>query len=151
MAGDCGNLGTRSYELRGQVLGVDAKRQEVLLKHDDVPGLMSAMTMPFRAPEELLEGLRAGDLGEDLQRHRLDPAAGARQSRADRCWGPRQLLNERREIMNSEFGIMNSCRNSEFAIPIEPSTGNGRPLDIRSPSRRNPGRDARKNRSSAPS
>lgn len=56
-------LGTRSYELRGQVLGIDAERQEVLLKHEDVPGLMSAMTMPFRAREaRLLEGLRAGDL-----------------------------------------------------------------------------------------
>lgn len=57
------NRGTRSYELRGQVLGIDAERREVLLKHEDVPGLMSAMTMPFRAREErLLEGLRAGDL-----------------------------------------------------------------------------------------
>jgi protein SCO1/2 len=58
----CG-LGSQSFELRGQVLGIDTTRNEVLLKHDDVPGLMSAMTMPFRARQrELLDGLRVGDL-----------------------------------------------------------------------------------------
>lgn len=58
----CG-LGSQSYELHGQVLGIDTTRNEVLLKHDDVPGLMSAMTMPFRATQrELLDDLRVGDL-----------------------------------------------------------------------------------------
>ena len=57
------SLGTQSYELRGQVLGIDTARHEVLLKHNAVPGLMSAMTMPFRAkPRQLLDGLRVGDL-----------------------------------------------------------------------------------------
>ena len=57
------HLGSRWYEVRGQVLGVDAERQEVLLKHEDVPGLMSAMTMPFRTRDrKWLDGLRAGDM-----------------------------------------------------------------------------------------
>jgi protein SCO1/2 len=60
----CG-LGSRSYELRGQVLAVDFDRQEVLIRHDAVPGLMPAMTMPFRARDAgLLDGRRPGDLVE---------------------------------------------------------------------------------------
>lgn len=56
-------LGSRSYELRGQVLGIDRQRNEVLIKHDEVPGLMPAMIMPFRVePRALLEGRRVGDL-----------------------------------------------------------------------------------------
>ncbi len=55
------NLGARSYELCGQVLGVDAERQEVLLKHEDMPGRLSPMTMLFRAREgRFLDGFRAG-------------------------------------------------------------------------------------------
>jgi protein SCO1 len=63
VAGAGCTLGAQSYQLRGQVLGIDTARHEVLLKHEDVPGLMSAMTMPFRAnPRELLDGLHVGDL-----------------------------------------------------------------------------------------
>ena len=52
------NLGARSYELCGQVLGVDAERQEVLLKHEDMPGRMSMLS---RAREgRFLDGFRAG-------------------------------------------------------------------------------------------
>lgn len=63
VAGTGCELGSRSYELRGQVLGVDNARGEVLIRHDQVPGLMGAMTMPFRVQRrKLLEGRRAGDL-----------------------------------------------------------------------------------------
>jgi protein SCO1 len=55
--------GSRSYELRGQVLGVDTARQEILIKHEAVPGLMAGMTMPFKVQRPaLLEGRRPGDL-----------------------------------------------------------------------------------------
>lgn len=63
-AAGCG-LGSRSYELRGQVVAVDLERQEVLIRHDAVPGLMPAMTMPFRPGNaSLLEGRQPGDLVE---------------------------------------------------------------------------------------
>src|SRR5665811_1952300 len=36
----------REYELRGQVLAVDAARQEITIKHEDIKGFMPGMTMP---------------------------------------------------------------------------------------------------------
>lgn len=64
VAAGCG-LGSHTYELHGQVLAVDLERQEVLIRHDAVPGLMPAMTMPFRARDAgLLEHRHPGELVE---------------------------------------------------------------------------------------
>jgi protein SCO1/2 len=53
----------RQYELRGQILAIDRDRHEVTVKHEDVSGLMSAMTMPFKVEDDkLLDGLSVGDL-----------------------------------------------------------------------------------------
>jgi protein SCO1 len=35
------------HAMRGMVLGVDASKQTVVVSHEDVPGVMPAMTMPF--------------------------------------------------------------------------------------------------------
>ena len=53
----------RRYELRGQILSVDAARREVLVDHEDIQGFMPAMTMPYKVNDPaLLEGKRPGDL-----------------------------------------------------------------------------------------
>jgi protein SCO1/2 len=53
----------RRYDVRGQILGVDPARQEVLMKHEDIEGFMPAMTMPYRVQDPaLLEGKQPGDL-----------------------------------------------------------------------------------------
>ncbi|MEW5982854.1 MAG: SCO family protein [Acidobacteriota bacterium] len=53
----------REYPLTGQILSIKADRTEVTIRHDDVPGFMAAMTMPFAIKEpKLLEGLQPGDL-----------------------------------------------------------------------------------------
>jgi protein SCO1/2 len=53
----------RRFPLTGQVLAVHAERDEVLLRHDDVPGFMPAMVMAFPVAEpRRLQGLGAGDL-----------------------------------------------------------------------------------------
>ena len=58
----CGPLG-REYELRGQVLAVDQARQEITIKHEDIPRFMPGMTMPFKVRDaRLLEGRVPGDL-----------------------------------------------------------------------------------------
>ncbi len=54
----------RTYELKGQVLAVDVETREILVKHEDIPGFMPAMTMTYlvkdaallkdRAPGELI-------------------------------------------------------------------------------------------------
>ena len=38
----------RSYELRGQIVAVNPSRQEITVRHQDIPGFMPAMTMPFK-------------------------------------------------------------------------------------------------------
>ncbi|HSY36030.1 MAG TPA: SCO family protein [Acidobacteriaceae bacterium] len=59
-----GNKNTsQSYPVRGVVVGSDPASGEVILKHDDVPGLMPAMTMPYHLEDpSALSELHAGDL-----------------------------------------------------------------------------------------
>jgi protein SCO1 len=53
----------KEYELNGQVLAIDQARQEVTIKHGDIPGFMPAMTMTYKVREaKLLEGRVAGDI-----------------------------------------------------------------------------------------
>jgi protein SCO1 len=53
---------TRTYELTGVILGIDNERRQVLVRHDEIPGFMVAMTMPFEVqdPSEL-DGRERGD------------------------------------------------------------------------------------------
>ena len=64
MAAACGSPPEpRRFELKGQILSINAERQEVLVAHEDIPGFMSAMTMPYKVQDAaLLEGKEAGDL-----------------------------------------------------------------------------------------
>ena len=53
----------RQYELQGQILGIEAERSEVLIKHDAVKDFMPAMTMPFKVRDAgILAGKQPGDL-----------------------------------------------------------------------------------------
>ena len=53
----------RTYELTGQVLAVTPATREILVKHDDIPGFMPAMTMPYTVKDAaLLTGRAPGDL-----------------------------------------------------------------------------------------
>jgi len=60
-ASGCGS--GRTYTLTGQVIAIDSARREITIRHRDIPGFMSAMTMPFKVQNPaLLEGRQAGDL-----------------------------------------------------------------------------------------
>lgn len=53
----------RTYTFQGQVLSVDTKQQQATIKHEDIKGLMPAMTMPYRMKDaKLLDGIGPGDL-----------------------------------------------------------------------------------------
>lgn len=53
----------RKYELHGQILAVHPERNEVVIKHEDIKGLMLGMTMPFKVKDPaLLSASRPGDL-----------------------------------------------------------------------------------------
>jgi protein SCO1/2 len=53
----------RTYQLTGQVLAVRSETKEILVKHEDIPGFMPAMTMPYAVKDaRLLEGRAPGDM-----------------------------------------------------------------------------------------
>ena len=57
----------RLYPIRGQAVSVAPERNEIVLRHESVAGLMQAMTMPFTvAHRKLLDGLAAGDAVEGV-------------------------------------------------------------------------------------
>ncbi|MGH9373520.1 MAG: SCO family protein [Vicinamibacterales bacterium] len=59
----CSRSPTREYVLTGQVLAVDEARQEITIKHGDIPGFMPGMTMAFGVRDgKLLAGRVPGDL-----------------------------------------------------------------------------------------
>ena len=54
---------TPAYQLKGQILAVRAETNELLVKHEDIPGFMPAMTMPYFVKDAaLLKDRAAGDL-----------------------------------------------------------------------------------------
>jgi protein SCO1/2 len=54
---------TKQYQLQGQILDVKPDSNEVLVKHEDIPGFMPAMTMPYKVEDaKLLAGKQPGDL-----------------------------------------------------------------------------------------
>lgn len=51
----------RRFQLRGDIVSVDAAAGEVTVRHEDIPGLMKGMTMPFAVKNpEVLKNLKAG-------------------------------------------------------------------------------------------
>jgi protein SCO1 len=52
----------RLYDITGKVVAIDAHKSSVTLDHDDIPGLMQAMTMEFAIPDpKVLNGIAIGD------------------------------------------------------------------------------------------
>jgi Cu/Ag efflux protein CusF len=50
------------YDIKGKVVAVDTEKKKVTLDHEDIPGLMKAMEMPFSVENpKVLEGIKAGD------------------------------------------------------------------------------------------
>jgi protein SCO1/2 len=58
-----GKSNDRSFALQGQVLSIDPPHKQLTIKHQEIKGLMPAMTMPYEVRDEkLLDGLAPGDL-----------------------------------------------------------------------------------------
>src|SRR5262245_15822823 len=61
----CGKTATpveRLYDVKGKVVAVDTQKPSVTLDHEDIPGVMQAMTMEFAVPDpKLLSGIAVGD------------------------------------------------------------------------------------------
>ena len=53
-AAGCSRSSAQEYQLEGQVLAVDRTRQEITLKHEDIPRFMPGMTMAFKVRDRAL-------------------------------------------------------------------------------------------------
>lgn len=54
-------LAAQRYPVSGLVVSVDPRHQTVIVSHENIPGYMDAMVMPFRVPApKALEGLQPG-------------------------------------------------------------------------------------------
>jgi protein SCO1 len=64
LAGACsGSSDRRQYTLQGQILSVAPDQKEATIKHEDIPGFMSAMTMPYKVRDAReYQNLAPGDL-----------------------------------------------------------------------------------------
>jgi len=61
--GGCQSAPAKRYPLQAEVISVDPLRKLIIVKHGDIPGLMPAMTMPYKVHDhQLLAGLGPGDL-----------------------------------------------------------------------------------------
>jgi protein SCO1/2 len=64
-SGACGPSApqARTFKLQGQVLSVDPNHQQAVIKHEEIKGFMSAMTMPYKLQDpKLADGIQPGDL-----------------------------------------------------------------------------------------
>jgi protein SCO1/2 len=51
-----------SYPVRGEVVGIERSQGRLIVAHDEIPGFMKAMTMPFHvADTSMLHVLAVGD------------------------------------------------------------------------------------------
>jgi Cu/Ag efflux protein CusF len=58
----CQQAPAKRYPIQGEVINVDAPRKMLVVKHGDVPGLMSAMTMGYEVVDEKeIASLKSGD------------------------------------------------------------------------------------------
>ena len=58
----CSRGAALEYELRGQIIEINPARQEITIRHDDIPAFMPAMTMPFKVRDRrLLQGRVPGE------------------------------------------------------------------------------------------
>ncbi|GAB5560919.1 MAG: hypothetical protein SynsKO_25660 [Synoicihabitans sp.] len=52
---------TPTYPLRGEVRTVMSEKNALVVRHEEIPGFMKAMTMMFQVDPELLPRIKAGD------------------------------------------------------------------------------------------
>ncbi len=52
----------KHYEIKGEVISIYSLNNEITIRHEEIPGFMPAMTMPFKVKNvRILEGLIPGD------------------------------------------------------------------------------------------
>ncbi len=67
------NVETREYALKGEVRKINKDGRELVIRHEEIPGFMTAMTMPFTVPKETdLDEFQVGDQVEGALRVEIE-------------------------------------------------------------------------------
>jgi protein SCO1/2 len=54
--------GQRRFQLRGKVVSIERDRQQIVVDHEEIPGFMAAMAMPYPVAEpRMLDAAQPGD------------------------------------------------------------------------------------------
>lgn len=62
VSGPAAAVATTSYQAEGQIISLNPKLPSIEIDHQEIKGLMPAMTMDFYVKDRsLLEGIKAGD------------------------------------------------------------------------------------------
>ena len=92
----CRRAPEKRFELKGKVVSVNKAQRQVTLDHEQIPGFMDAMTMPFSVREDwALEALAPGQTAEGYDRFYIPRKAtgpGLKESRSVRAQ-PAAALN----------------------------------------------------------
>ena len=51
----------KRHALRGVITGVVAEKSAIMVKHEEIPGVMRAMTMMFKVDDATLKAFKVGD------------------------------------------------------------------------------------------
>jgi len=62
----------KSHPLKGVIMGIMAEKTALLVKHEEVPGVMRAMTMMFKVEPAVLQQVKRGDAIKGLMSRRTD-------------------------------------------------------------------------------
>lgn len=62
----------KSHPVKGVIMGIMADKGALLVKHEEVPGVMRAMTMMFKVEPAVLEKVKRGDAIHGLMSRRAD-------------------------------------------------------------------------------
>jgi Cu/Ag efflux protein CusF len=62
----------KSHPVKGVIMGIMTEKTALLVKHEEVPGVMRAMTMMFKVEPAVLEKVQRGDAIKALMSRRAD-------------------------------------------------------------------------------
>jgi Cu/Ag efflux protein CusF len=62
----------KAHPVKGVIMGIMADKGALLVKHEEVPGVMRAMTMMFKVEPAVLEKVKRGDAIHGLMSRRAD-------------------------------------------------------------------------------
>jgi Cu/Ag efflux protein CusF len=62
----------QTHPLKGVVMGIMAEKTALLVKHEEIPGVMRAMTMMFKVEPAVLQQVKRGDAIKALMSRRDD-------------------------------------------------------------------------------